>query len=133
MSKDWYQDILDYTDSVVGDRMQDGKPFPHALKGNTRYLKIDLIDEEVNEELIPALKLGNIVKSADGAVDSIVVIIGAMISCGIDIRPIWDEIHRTNLMKKGGPIREDGKRLKPEGWKPPEIEKEIRRQRNASI
>ena len=27
------------------------------------------------------------------------------------------------MAKVGGPIREDGKRLKPEGWEPPNITK----------
>ncbi len=33
----------------------------------------------------------------------------------------WDEVHRSNMAKVGGPIRGDGKRLKPEGWTPPDV------------
>lgn len=40
---------------------------------------------------------------------------------GIDLRPFFLEVHRTNMLKTTGPVREDGKRLKPEGWKPPRI------------
>lgn len=121
MSIDWYKDIIEFTDTVIENRMTEGKNYPHAPTGSILDLKINLIDEEVNKELIPALKSGDILAIADGAVDSIVVILGAMISAGIDIRPIWDEIHRTNLAKKGGPFRADGKRMKPEGWLPPDI------------
>jgi len=41
---------------------------------------------------------------------------------GIDLRPFFREVHRTNMLKTTGPVREDGKRLKPEGWQPPRIE-----------
>jgi predicted HAD superfamily Cof-like phosphohydrolase len=41
---------------------------------------------------------------------------------GIDLRPYFREVHRTNMWKLKGPKREDGKQLKPEGWKPPRIE-----------
>ena len=41
---------------------------------------------------------------------------------GIDLRPFFLEVHRTNMHKLNGPVREDGKRLKPPGWKPPRIE-----------
>jgi len=34
---------------------------------------------------------------------------------------LWNEVHRANMDKAGGPKRADGKVLKPEGWKPPDI------------
>jgi hypothetical protein len=40
---------------------------------------------------------------------------------GIDLRPFFREVHRTNMWKLKGPKREDGKQLKPEGWKPPRL------------
>jgi predicted HAD superfamily Cof-like phosphohydrolase len=43
-------------------------------------------------------------------------------SLRIDMRPFFREVHRTNMWKLKGPKREDGKQLKPEGWKPPRIE-----------
>lgn len=47
---------------------------------------------------------------------------------GIRGGPIARLVHESNMAKAGGPIREDGKRLKPEGWVPPDIEGELRRQ-----
>jgi hypothetical protein len=41
---------------------------------------------------------------------------------GIDLRPFYLEVHRTNMWKLKGPKREDGKQLKPPDWKPPRIE-----------
>lgn len=40
----------------------------------------------------------------------------------LDLRPFFREVHRTNMWKLKGPKREDGKQLKPVGWKPPRIE-----------
>lgn len=40
---------------------------------------------------------------------------------GVDLRPFFLEVHRTNMHKLNGPRRDDGKQLKPEGWMPPRI------------
>jgi predicted HAD superfamily Cof-like phosphohydrolase len=40
---------------------------------------------------------------------------------GVDVRPFFDEVHRSNMAKLGGPVRDDGKIQKPEGWRPPDI------------
>ncbi len=47
---------------------------------------------------------------------------------GYDGAPIAKAVYQTNMAKLDGPIREDGKQLKPEGWQPPDIEGELRRQ-----
>jgi len=66
----------------------------------------------------------------DGVLDTVVVGIGLLHSMGLDVGPLWAEIHRSNMDKlKGGPLfREDGKLLKPEGWQPPDLKPIIARQ-----
>ncbi len=44
---------------------------------------------------------------------------------GLDLRPFFSEVHRTNMKKFSGPKREDGKQLKPADWKPPRIAKMV--------
>jgi predicted HAD superfamily Cof-like phosphohydrolase len=88
---------------------------------------MELIREEIQETL-QAMLDNDLIEIADGIVDSIVVLIGAAVTYGIDIRPIWSIIHKTNMAKKGGKIREDGKQLKPEDWQPPDVAGEIGRQ-----
>jgi len=83
-------------------------------------LRAALIEEEA-EETVWAIRQGNLVEAIDGLCDLIVVAYGAAAEFGIDLEPFWDEVHRTNMAKVGGPIREDGKRLKPAGWQPPDI------------
>jgi predicted HAD superfamily Cof-like phosphohydrolase len=58
---------------------------------------------------------------ADALADLDYVTEGARLEFGIDGGPIADAVHDANMRKTDGPIREDGKRLKPPGWTPPDI------------
>lgn len=114
---DWYEDMQDFHKIVMRDNFLN---YPHIPEKKYVELRKSLISEEVKETL-DAMDKNDIVEIADGIVDSIVVLIGTAITYGIDIREIWEEVHKTNMAKEHGPIREDGKRLKPEGWKPPDV------------
>lgn len=70
----------------------------------------------------------DLVEFTDALGDLDYVIEGTRLEFGIDGGPIADEIHRANISKVGGPIREDGKQLKPPGWTPPDILGELRKQ-----
>jgi hypothetical protein len=64
----------------------------------------------------------------DACMDMIWVILGYCKMKGFDVDGAWAEVARSNLDKidsaTGKVIkRADGKVLKPEGWKPPELEK----------
>lgn len=63
----------------------------------------------------------NLPEAADALADIAYVVEGANLEFGIDSGPVLDEVHRANMAKFGGPVREDGKRLKPAGWTPPDI------------
>ena len=73
-------------------------------------------------------------KVIDGMCDIIVTVHNTSNAMNIDLEPYFNEIHRTNMEKADGPMREDGKRLKPEGWEEPDIrgmlEDELRRYEN---
>jgi len=58
----------------------------------------------------------------DALCDLIVVIHNVSNAMGIDLEPFFDEVHKKNMEKAGGPKRDDGKQLKPEGWTPPDHE-----------
>lgn len=126
MSIDWYQDIVDFHKEVMGDDFPNYPFLPHP---SYRRLRRILIKEEIKETL-HAMATNNTVEIADGIADSIVVLLGTAVTYGIDMRPIWDLVHATNMAKKGGLLRADGKQQKPEGWKPPDIAREIMRQRD---
>lgn len=90
-------------------------------------LRKNLIFEEVNE-LFQAHEDNNLAGVVDGVADLIYVLIGMMVSYGVDMVPIWDATHKANMAKEGGQKRADGKILKPEGWKHPNIKKLLRQQ-----
>lgn len=118
MSKDWYQDIVDFhkaANHYIGNK-------PHTIPLEVEVLRKRLIQEEINET-ISAMTINDLEKIADGIADSIVVLLGTAVSYGIDMRPIWDEVHRTNMAKIGGGKDAGGKSLKPKGWRPPNIAK----------
>jgi predicted HAD superfamily Cof-like phosphohydrolase len=81
-----------------------------------------LIDEEYKE-----LKdAPDDVETLDALIDILVVTIGAIHSAGWDAEGAWKEVMNTNFAKidkDTGKVRkrEDGKVLKPLGWKPPEL------------
>lgn len=90
-------------------------------------LRVRLIREELLE-LRQAFFVDDLIGAADALGDLLVVVYGAAVECGLDMEPIFQEIHRTNMLKKGGPVREDGKAMKPEGWQPPDLEPIVRHQ-----
>ena len=84
-----------------------------------------LINEEVTE-LKEAVNNNDQVETLDALVDILVVTIGAIHSLGADAEGAWKEVMSTNFAKidsDSGKVRkrEDGKVLKPLGWKGPEL------------
>lgn len=65
---------------------------------------------------------------ADALADLDYVIEGARLEFGVDGAPVAAGVHAANIRKLDGPVREDGKRLKPEGWRPFDVAAELRRQ-----
>jgi predicted HAD superfamily Cof-like phosphohydrolase len=83
-------------------------------------LRVDLIEEEL-DELKVAIEAQDLVAASDALADLAYVVLGAAVEWGLPLPPVFDEVHRSNMAKVGGPKREDGKQLKPPGWTPPDI------------
>lgn len=105
----------------------------------TMCLRLELIREEVEElraegfgvyeTFFDQMQQGNkpnLVKIADALGDILYVVYGTAVSCGIDMEPIFAEIHRSNMSKlqPDGTVlrREDGKVLKPDTYSPANLE-----------
>ena len=93
-------------------------------------LYFKLIVEEY-DEFIDACVKNDDAEQLDACFDMMWVIIGYMKSRGWDCEKAWDEGAKSNLIKidpvTGMVIRrEDGKILKPEGWKPPNFAKFVK-------
>lgn len=101
------------------------KPDPQVSDLAELYKK--LIKEEVTE-FWEAEAVSDDAEQLDACFDMIWVIVGYMHARGWACSAAWDEGARSNLSKidaKTGKVirREDGKILKPEGWKPPDFAK----------
>lgn len=118
------------------------EPFvPDTLE---RGLRVRLQQEET-DELATASIQGDVVGVADALADIVYIAYGTAAVYGIDLDAVLGEVHRSNMEKlpscdwchgsrsdcspcggtgKGSPVyRADGKVLKPEGWRPPDIGK----------
>lgn len=93
---------------------------PAIPSSDREILRHNLISEEWLE-FSAAWSQRDLVEIADALADMIYVILGTALSYGIPLAAVFDEVHRTNMLKVGGATRDDGKILKPEGWKAPDI------------
>jgi hypothetical protein len=122
---DQYNKFADACDIPQGSLL--GRPnFPAITLGYA------LVEEEWERETKAALgkylanpSLENLVGVADGITDTIYVLCQLARALGIPLNQCWNAVQRANMAKVGadGKVkkREDGKVLKPEGWKAPEI------------
>lgn len=90
-------------------------------------LRKTLLEEEF-DEVMDALRNENLAEIAKELCDLIVIVCGTAVSYGIDLNPVWDMVHTSNMAKTGGGNRLDGKVMKPDGWKKPDVAIEIKRQ-----
>ena len=91
---------------------------------------LDLIREET-DELEEAIQDNDKVEQLDALIDILVVTMGAVRAAGWDGEAAWKEVMDTNFAKidpNTGKVRkrEDGKVLKPEGWKAPQLSQFIK-------
>jgi len=92
--------------------------------------RADWIDEEVGE----LRDAKNIYDQADAYIDIIYFAVGGLVEIGVDPSELWRIVHGANMAKvqPDGTVkrREDGKIIKPAGWRAPDeaIAEEVNRQ-----
>lgn len=57
-----------------------------------------LLLEEL-QEYVDAVRAGDLVEVADGITDLAYIVLGTAVSHGIDLQPLLDEVHRSNMTK----------------------------------
>ena len=87
----------------------------------TCALRMSLIQEEF-DELREALAQQDIEAVAKELADLLYVVYGTAVSCGIDMAPVFREVHRSNMSKVGGHKRADGKWMKPPNYSPARLQ-----------
>ena len=94
---------------------------PAVPDAATCVLRVSLIQEEF-AELREALSQRDIEAVAKELADLLYVVYGTAVSCGIDMAPVFREVHRSNMSKVGGHKRADGKWIKPSDYSPAHLQ-----------
>lgn len=119
---------------------------PTASTKQVQELRMELIREEWTE-LVEALgyetingtpikiddsKEPNLVAIADALADLTYVVLGAATAFGIDLEPIFEEVHKSNMTKLiDGAFRADGKYVKGPSYTPANLTPIIQAQLDA--
>lgn len=94
---------------------------PTLVDERTRALRARLIEEEF-EELKAAMEKNDLAGIAKEMADLLYVVYGTAVSYGIEMDPVFREVHRSNMSKVGGYKRDDGKWVKPASYSPAAVE-----------
>ena len=94
---------------------------PSVPEEGTRLLRMRLIQEEF-DELKEAMTTQDLAGVAKELADLLYVVYGTAVSYGMDMDPVFREVHRSNLSKVGGYKRADGKWVKPPTYSPAQVE-----------
>jgi hypothetical protein len=116
--RSWFTDVLAFMKKYR--QFVSSHPTTLSPHSDVVTLRKRLIDEEL-AELYDAMAHNDLPEIADACVDLCYVVIGTAIAYGLDIQPLWDEVHRANMAKVmiGDPLT--AKVSKPEGWAPPDV------------
>jgi predicted HAD superfamily Cof-like phosphohydrolase len=78
-------------------------------------------------EFVEAADKDDFVEMVDALADILVVTYGTAVEMGVDLEPVFAEVHRSNMSKNGG--RDvGGKVLKGPGFQPPRLPEVLREQ-----
>lgn len=102
------------------------RAIPAQIGVKDRLRRARLIVSEASEFLEAADK-GDFVEMVDALADLLVVVYGAAVEMGVDLEPVFAEVHRSNMSKDGGQDS-GGKILKGPNWTPPRILAELCKQ-----
>lgn len=129
MSTDWFADTVEFHSELAPDVVRRTPRVPDDVE---ELYCLGFMREEM-KEIEEAAKERDLPAFADGLADLIYVTCRAALIWGIDLRPVWDEVHRANTAKLGGERTPDGKILKPAGWRPPDVAGVLSRQKPIAL
>lgn len=122
----WERDI-DRMMQVFGQQTRNTPDSP-PVSSSEMNLRMNLVAEEATE-LVQAIQDGYLPDIAKEIADVLVVTIGVARCFGISLESVWNLVHESNMAKaSGGTDPVTGKRLKPPGWKKPDMKQEMLRQ-----
>ena len=102
------------------------RPTPAQIGVKDRLRRARLILSEA-AEFLEAADRDDFVEMVDALADILVVTYGAAVEMGVDLEPVFVEVHRSNMSKDGGRDA-GGKILKGPSFTPPNIRGELVKQ-----
>jgi predicted HAD superfamily Cof-like phosphohydrolase len=130
--------MSDYTDvghfhRKFGLDTSDDQPGPCIVTEELYEFRRKFMQEEL-DEFIEGWENGDEAKMADSLVDLVYVALGTAHLFGYPWQDLWNEVQRANMEKTKATTGMMGPRenaewdvIKPEGWKPPDIDGVLRR------
>jgi predicted HAD superfamily Cof-like phosphohydrolase len=123
----------------TGERTETGFPRsaliePNLLSQTDFMFRLDFMREEICE-FADAHEAGDLPKMADALVDLVYVALGTAHLMHLPFDDVWREVQRANMAKERATDADDPRSVrknaldvvKPEGWKPPDVEGVLRR------
>ncbi len=111
-------DVRRFSDEVLGLKIPDR---PTLLTCERQQFALKFLREEI-DEFEHAWDMGSVDDAADAMIDLVYVALGRLIEMGIPPGPIFDAVHRANMLKHKGENKRgtDIDAAKPEGWQAPD-------------
>ncbi len=117
-----------WVDLVREFQKETGQGAPRRLQLRPKkeaVMRLNLLHSEV-AELMRAEQRGDMAQVAHELADVLYVTIGTAVQYGINIDPVFSEVHRANMAKRWADgkfhaHRGTGKIQKPKGWTPPDV------------
>jgi len=91
-----FQDMVNEFREAMDLPVADG---PRQLTTEEQELHIKLIRDEFEKELVPAVLANDLVEIYDAGIDVMYFLIGLLSNAGMQIRPGFEEVHRSNMSK----------------------------------
>jgi predicted HAD superfamily Cof-like phosphohydrolase len=99
-------------------------PTMPSIKDRMRRARLILSEAA---EFLEAADRTDFVEMVDALADILVVTYGTAVEMGVDLEPVFAEVHRSNMSKDGGKDA-GGKILKGPNYSPPDIPAELEQQ-----
>lgn len=93
---------------------------PEMLTVDAGRVRLKLILEEANE-YFDAIAECDLVRVADAIADMAYVVLGTAVAHGIDLQPLFDEVHRSNMTKDAAPANEPNRPFKGPDFQQPRL------------
>jgi len=74
---------------------------PTNPSGGMRLFKVKTIQKKL-DKLKNAFQVNDLIEMADALGDLLYIVYGVGVSLGIDLEPVFNEVHRSNMTKKDG-------------------------------